>query len=131
MSEETLDNIVPDEGIPQEQGRIEVVPEVLVSIAWEAIENHEGVIKMADIPSSVDRRRRRRLLHDGILLEIDDRQAVFDLYVVTNADFNAVKVGESLQANIVEAIDKMVGTPVAAVNVHVQDIATAPDVQAD
>ncbi|MCK5920269.1 MAG: Asp23/Gls24 family envelope stress response protein, partial [Methylococcales bacterium] len=85
----------------------------------------------ADIPSSVDRRRRRRLLHDGILLEIDDRQAVFDLYVVTNADFNAVKVGESLQANIVEAIDKMVGTPVAAVNVHVQDIATAPDVQAD
>jgi uncharacterized alkaline shock family protein YloU len=38
-----------------------------------------------------------------------------------------LETSQKLQAAVVEAIDKMVGLPVAAVNVHVEDVVYALD----
>jgi uncharacterized alkaline shock family protein YloU len=40
---------------------------------------------------------------------------------------NVLKTSQLVQESVVEAIDKMVGLPVAAVNVHVEDVVYAID----
>jgi uncharacterized alkaline shock family protein YloU len=40
---------------------------------------------------------------------------------------NVLETSKQVQAAVVEAIDKMVGLPVVAVNVHVEDVVYALD----
>jgi uncharacterized alkaline shock family protein YloU len=103
-------------------GRIEVAPDVLAMIAHFATLRVEGVAKMAPIPADVARLFRRETRHHGILLDIADDKIKFDIYVIMNPQVNIMVTSQRLQTAVIEAIDTMVGIPVEAVNVHVEDV---------
>ena len=103
-------------------GRIEVVPDVLMTIAYHAALEVEGVARMADIPAGKLRRYRRRPRHTGVLLDMHNDQITFDLYVVMEPQVNVMDVSRAVQSAIVEAIDRMIGMPVATVNIHIEDV---------
>jgi len=103
-------------------GRIEVAPDVLAMIAYFAAQRVEGVARMAPVPADAARLFRRHSRHDGIVLDLSDDQVRFDIYVIMNPDVNIMETSQKLQTAVVEAVDTMVGLPVTAVNVHVEDV---------
>jgi uncharacterized alkaline shock family protein YloU len=112
--------------IQESIGRIEVAPEVLVTIAYHAVLRLDGVVKMAPVPADVARLFRREARHHGILLELlEDDRVKFDIYVIMSPHVNIMETSQRLQTAVIEAIDTMVGIPVEQVNVHIEDVVYA------
>ena len=104
-------------------GRIEVAPGVLAMIALNAAQRVEGVSKMAPIPADVARLFRKEVRQDGVLLQVgDENQVKIDIYVIMDPHVNIMEASRNIQKAVSEAIDTMVGIPVDAVNVHVEDV---------
>lgn len=104
-------------------GRIEVVPEVLLAIAEQVVSETAGIAAMAEAPG------RRGLRHEGILLDMS-AQPIFDLHLIMDSESDMLAVGRAVQQSLVDAVDKMVGIPVQAVNVHIEDISYRSDGEA-
>lgn len=104
-------------------GRIEVVPEVLLGIAAQVMRETAAVAKMATVPGG--HRQRGAYIHDGIVLEMVDDQVQFDIYAVFAATENLHGAAAQLQRALTLAVRKMVGIPVVAVNIHIEDVAYA------
>lgn len=103
-------------------GRIEVAPEVLLTIVRKVVLDVKGVREMASIPADVASFFRRSPRHDGIVLHHKDNHLTFDIYLNMTPNVNLRETSRAVQVAVVEAIDKMVGIPVDAVNVHVEDV---------
>ena len=103
-------------------GRIEVAPEVLLTIVRQEVLSTEGVNRMATIPAEVSHLFRRASRQEGVVLDYSDNRLSFDVYVYMDPDVNLRATSTAIQVAVIEAIDKMVGVPVDAVNVHVEDV---------
>lgn len=103
-------------------GRIEVAPEVLLTIVRKAVLDIKGVREMASVPAGVAHFFRRSPRHDGVVLRYENKRLNFDLYLYMDPDVNLRETSRAVQLAVIEAIDKMVGVPVDAVNVHVEDV---------
>jgi uncharacterized alkaline shock family protein YloU len=103
-------------------GRIEVAPGVLARIAHFATLRVEGVAKMSSLPADVARLFRRATRHEGIVLDLSENQVRFDIYVIMEPHVNIMETSQAIQTAVAEAIDTMVGIPVDAINVHVEDV---------
>jgi uncharacterized alkaline shock family protein YloU len=110
--------------IRESHGRIEVAPEVLATIAYYAVLGVEGVLKLAAV--STDRgwlfKRNTHIHQEGIVLDLVDNKVKFDIYVIMEPHVNIMETSRALQRAIIEAVNTMVGIPVEAVNVHVEDV---------
>lgn len=106
----------------ESKGRIEVAPDVLAMIAHFATLKVEGVAKTAPLPPDAARLFRRHSRHDGIILDLSDDKIKFDIYVIMEPNVNIMEKSRVLQMAVIEAIDTMVGLPVEAVNIHVEDV---------
>ena len=106
----------------ESMGRIEVAPEVLATIAQYAVRRIEGFAQMAPIPPHIASMFRRATRQDGIVLDIVDNRARFNIYVIMEPQVNVLKASREMQTAVTEAIDTLVGIPVDAVNVHVEDV---------
>ena len=104
-------------------GRIEVAPDVLTMIAHYAVMRVDGIHKVTTAPAEKGRPFRRTSRTEGITLHVtDDDRLIFDIFVLMQPHVDIMKTSRDLQAAVAEAIDKMVGLPVEAVNVHVEDV---------
>ena len=103
-------------------GRIEVVPEVLVTIARYAVQGIEGVQQLAQVPADMARFFQRSLRQDGVLLDLSENKVRFNIYVIMAPHVNLLETSRAIQHAVSEAIDTMVGIPVDAVNVFVEDV---------
>ncbi len=103
-------------------GRIEVAPEVLLTIVRKVVLDIRGVREMAAIPPDVASIFRRSSRHDGIVLRYKGGRLTFDIYLNMDPNVNLRETSRAVQVAVVEALDKMVGIPVDAVNVHVEDV---------
>lgn len=108
-------------------GRIEVAPEVLTTIARFATLNVNGVVKLCPGSADMGNLFRRAARHDGVVLHYHEGQVAFDLYVLMEPNVSIVETSRTLQGAVMEAIDTMVGIPVTAVNIHVEDVVYQQD----
>lgn len=106
----------------QSIGRIEVAPEVLVTIARYAVEKVDGIAQMATPPTDILRRFQRGLRQDGVILDLAENKVRFHIYVIMDPHVNLMETSRKVQAVVTEAIDTMIGIPVEAVNVYVEDV---------
>jgi uncharacterized alkaline shock family protein YloU len=106
----------------QSIGRIEVAPEVLVTIARYAVEKVDGIAQMATPPTDILRRFQRGLRQDGVILDLSENKVRFHIYVIMDPHVNLMETSRQVQAVVNEAIDTMIGIPVDAVNVYVEDV---------
>lgn len=56
----------------------------------------------------------------GIRVRFKDDMVYLDIHVVVEQGADLVRVGSQIQRDVAEAVDKMVGVPVAEINVYVQ-----------
>lgn len=110
----------------QSSGRIEVAPEVLTTIARLTAIRVDGISRLVSAPAEVGHLFRRSTRQEGVVLRWSDDSLSFDIYVVMEPNV-AWSTSRNLQRAIIEAIDTMVGIPVTAVNVHVEDVVFAQE----
>ncbi len=103
-------------------GATTIAPGVLVTISRLTALAIPGVVEMASVPGGVNRLFRRGW-GEGVRLEVEGGSVSVDLYLVLRHDVNVREVSRNVQAEVVRAIEEMVGMEVGRINVHIEEIA--------
>jgi uncharacterized alkaline shock family protein YloU len=108
-------------------GTVRISPQVLATIARLTTLSVPGVVRMFhDLSSGVDRLLKGKGAGDGVRLEVIDEAVSVDLFIVAGQNINLYDLGQQIQARVSRAIKDMVGMPVLAVNVHIENVENAP-----
>lgn len=104
-------------------GSVRIAPTVLATIASLTALSVPGVARMADdLVSGVNRLFGRPQPTTGVKVQVKDGSVYVDLHMVVKAGFGMLEVGQRVQSEVSEALTRMVGMPVAEINVYVQDV---------
>lgn len=74
---------------------------------------------------SIDRILRRRVAHRGARVEVRPDGLVIDLWIVVDAGANVAAVGARVQREVADAIERMLGLRLVAVNVFISEVVFA------
>ncbi len=110
-----MDNAAPP-------GTIRISPQVLATIVSLTALAVEGVAHLGNGARSVNFSRNVAHQGDGVRVKVRDGAVTAEVYVVVAEGVSMQKVGNTVQKQVSEALDKMVGMPVAAVNVYIEDV---------
>jgi uncharacterized alkaline shock family protein YloU len=102
-------------------GKTTVSPGVVIAIARMAALSVPGV-KSIGRPSGSSRGLFRRRSDEGVRMTMEDGVLSGDIYLVLEGDVNIRDVGREVQNQVARAVQEMVGTPVARIDVHIEDI---------
>lgn len=105
------------------QGRIEVSPSAVATIANHAVLNSYGVVGMSS--KSLVNGLAQILRPDskrGVEVHINHDEIVVDLYVVIRHGVRIATVARNIISSVKFSVEKTIGVPVSSVNVHVQGL---------
>jgi uncharacterized alkaline shock family protein YloU len=106
-------------------GTVTIAPDVLSTIVSLTAQDVPGVARLGNVPGQ---QRVGTMLGssaanaDGVAVRVVEDTVIADCYIIAKPDLNLLQLGEQVQAAISEALNEMVGMPVRAVNVYVQDV---------
>lgn len=109
------------------EGKVTIAPTVLTTIVRLTALEQRGVRRLAPSLPKVHGLLAGGAVEEGISVEVTDKGVQVELHVVAEANTNMRKLGETLQASITRAIEEMVGLPVVAVDVHIDDVVLTAD----
>ena len=113
----------PSHGVREALGIVKIAGEVVSVIAGLAAMEVEGVAGMSSgIAGDIAELLGRRNLAKGVKVEVGEREAAIDLYVIVNYGVRIPEVAWKVQQNVKQAIESMTGRDVVEVNVHVQGV---------
>lgn len=114
---------VKDEYIPTELGNIRIADEVVSIIAGLAATEVEGVAGMSGgIAGGIADMLGKRNLSKGVKVEVGERQASIDVYIVVKFGARIPDVAWNIQESVKKAIESMTGLEILKINVHVQGV---------
>ncbi len=110
-------------------GKIEVTPTAIASLASQAVLECYGVVGMAtkDLASGIVEILQPASHRRGVDVQISSSQIVVDLYVVIEYGTRIATVARNIQSAVKYTLEKVLGVPVSAVNIHVQDLRVSGD----
>ena len=110
-------------------GKIEVTPTAIASLASQAVLECYGVVGMAtkDLASGIVEILQPASHRRGVRVQINDSHIVVDLYVVMEYGTRIATVARNIQSAVKYTLEKALGVPVRAVNIHVQDLRVSGD----
>jgi uncharacterized alkaline shock family protein YloU len=104
-------------------GTIRIADEVVTVIAGLAATEVEGVAAMSGgIAGGIAEMLGRKNLSKGVKVEVGEKEAAVDLYIIVNFGVEIPEVALKIQENVKNAIENMTGLKVVEVNVHVQGV---------
>jgi uncharacterized alkaline shock family protein YloU len=106
------------------QGRIEVSPHAIATIAGDAVLRCYGVVGVANkslIDGLADLLQPDRWVR-GVEVQVRDGQVVVDLYVIVQYGTRISEVAQGVMSSVKYALEQALGMPIAAVNVHIQGL---------
>jgi uncharacterized alkaline shock family protein YloU len=105
-------------------GKIEVSPTAIASLASQAVLECYGVVGMAtkDLASGIVEILQPASHRRGVDIQIDQDRILIDLYVVIEYGTPIATVARNIQSVVKYSVERALSVPVAAVNVHVQDL---------
>ncbi|AKX94309.1 alkaline-shock protein [Moorella thermoacetica] len=117
-----MDQILEQEA-KTDLGTIKIANEVVAIIAGLAATEIEGVAGMSGgIAGGITELLGRKNLAKGVKVEVGEKEAAVDLYIVVNFGVRIPDVAIKVQENVKKAIEGMTGLQVVEVNVHVQGV---------
>jgi uncharacterized alkaline shock family protein YloU len=110
-------------------GKIEVSPAAIASLASQAVVESYGVVGMAskDLASGIVEILQPSSHRRGVDVDLGDDRIEIDLYVVIEFGTRIATVARNIQSVVTYTVEKALGVPVAAVNIHVQDLRISAD----
>lgn len=122
MAENRRDIVVmtPQEGM----GGIRISDDVVGVIAGMAATEVAGVAGMSGgLGGGIAEMLGRKNLSKGVKVEVGEKEAAVDLFVIVEFGVRIPEVASQIQMNVKRAIEGMTGLSVVEVNVHVQGVA--------
>ncbi len=110
-------------------GKIEVSPTAIASLASQAVLECYGVVGMAtkDLASGIVEILQPASHRRGVEIDVDEDRIAIDLYVVIEYGTPIAVVARNIQSVVKYSVERALSVPVAAVNVHVQDLRVSVD----
>lgn len=104
-------------------GSIKIADEVVSIIAGLAATEIEGIAGMSGgLVGGIAEMLGRKNFSKGVRVEVGEREAAIDLYIIVKYGVRIPDVALAAQENIKRAIETMTGLSVVEVNVHVQGV---------
>jgi uncharacterized alkaline shock family protein YloU len=110
-------------------GRIEVSATAIASLASQAVLECYGVVGMAtkDLARGIVEILQPASHRRGVEVRINEDRIVIDLYVVIEYGTRIGVVARNIQSVVKYTVERALGVPVTAINVHVQDLRVSAD----
>ncbi len=111
------------------QGRVEISPHAIATIAGDAVLRCYGVVGVANknlIDGLADLLQPDRWVR-GVEVQVREGQVVVDLYVIVQYGTRISEVAHGVMNSVKYALEQALGMPIAAVNVHVQGLRVPND----
>lgn len=121
-------SLIPSEGVnitgANETGSVKIADEVVAIIAGLAATEVKGVAGMSGgIVGGITEFVGKKNPSKGVKVEVGEKEAAVDLYVITEFGARIPEVAHQIQKNVKKAIESMTGLEVIEINVHVQGVA--------
>jgi len=114
-----LNNNIDDLGF----GQIKISDEVVGVIAGLAATEISGVAGMSGgIAGGIAEMLGRKNLSKGVKVEVGEKEAAIDLYIIVEYGAKIPDVSWKIQENVKKAIETMTGLSVVEVNIHIQGV---------
>src|ERR671939_635059 len=105
------------------RGAVVIAPEVLTTVVRMAALSTPGVAHLSTTFSGRAKRVfRGKRSTGGIDISVEDGAVSIDLYVVAESEAVLLPLAQTLQCEITRAISDVIGLPVRAVNIHIEDV---------
>lgn len=112
-----------EKGAQNEVGTIRIADEVVGIIAGMAATEIPGVAGMSGgLVGGIAEMLGKKNLAKGVKVEVGEKEAAVDLYVIMEYGVRLPDVAIQVQENVKHAIESMTGLEVVEVNVHVQGV---------
>lgn len=105
-------------------GRIHISPQAIATIASLAVMDSYGVVGMTnknlagDLAEILQKDHWRR----GVEVSLDGDAVAIDLYVILEYGLRLSEVAHNIMSAVRYSVEKALGMPVIAVNVHIQSV---------
>jgi len=104
-------------------GSIRITDEVVAIIAGIAAMEVPGVSSMSGgIAGGIAEALGRKNLAKGVKVEVGEKEAAIDLYIIVDYGYRIPEVAWSIQEKVKRAVEEMTGLEVVEVNIHVQGV---------
>ncbi|MEW6540215.1 MAG: Asp23/Gls24 family envelope stress response protein [Bacillota bacterium] len=111
-----------------EMGAVRIANEVVAIVASLAAIEVPGLSGMSGgVVGGIAERLGRKNLSKGVKVEVGEREAAIDLYVIVDFGVRIPDVATQVQTSVKRAVETMTGLKVVEVNVHVQGVAFAKE----
>ncbi|WP_375490173.1 Asp23/Gls24 family envelope stress response protein [uncultured Jatrophihabitans sp.] len=118
-----------DDRLTTDEGKINVAQSVVSKIAGVACREIAGVHAMGTSSSRAFGAIRERIpgssgpsVTQGVAVEVGESQAAIDLDIVVEYGVSIADLGQSIQRNVKQAVERMTGLEVVEVNISVDDV---------
>lgn len=106
-----------------EHGTVRISDDVVAIIAGVAATEIDGVAGMSGgITGGITEMLGMKNLSKGVKVEVGDKEAAIDLYIIVEYGFNISELGEKVQQNVKSTVETMTGLNVIEVNVNIQGV---------
>lgn len=121
---DSLDNINGIDKVSRnEMGLIKVADEVVAIIAGLAATEVKGVAGMSGgVSAGIAEMLGRKNLSKGVKVEVGEKEAAVDLFVIVEFGARIPDVAQQIQKNVKNSVENMTGLKVVEVNIHVQGV---------
>ncbi|MCM8900894.1 Asp23/Gls24 family envelope stress response protein [Caldicoprobacter algeriensis] len=107
----------------EEYGKVTFADEVVAIIAGLAATEVKGVAAMSgSVAGGIAEKLGRKNLTKGVKVEVGEKEAAIDLYIIVDYGVRIPEVAWNIQENVKKAVETMTGLSVVEVNVHVQGV---------
>jgi uncharacterized alkaline shock family protein YloU len=123
-----LDKRIVERTEHNDVGSIRIADEVVGIIAGLAATEVPGVAGMsAGLVGGIAEMLGKKNLATGVKVEVGEREAAVDLYIIVEYGIRIPDVALRVQENVKRAIESMTGLDVVEVNIHIQGVGFTPD----
>lgn len=104
-------------------GTVKIANEVVAIIAGLAATEIDGVVGMSGgITGGITEMLGMKNLSKGIKVEVGEKEAAIDIFVVVEYGSKISEVASSVQQNVKDTVETMTGLNVIEVNVHIEGV---------
>jgi uncharacterized alkaline shock family protein YloU len=106
-------------------GSVRVAPEVLATIASVTTQGVPGVARLqpglaGEVGKIIGRAQPKT--GNGVKISVQNNEVSVELHIVVKPDVSMFQLGREVQESVAEAIETMVGMPVHAIDVYIEDV---------
>ncbi|MFZ5353558.1 MAG: Asp23/Gls24 family envelope stress response protein [Bacillota bacterium] len=104
-------------------GVVRIAEDVVATIAELAAKEVKGVVSMSGgIADSITEMLGKKNPSKGVKVEVGEKEAIIDLYVVVDYGVRIPDISWQIQENVKKAVETMTGLSVVEVNIHIQGV---------